>query len=475
MPRPKKRPIASSSSNRNGEPHSPGKKEANGFTEIWVAGFKSVVDKQRIEIRPLTILAGANSSGKSSIIQPLLLLKQTLEAAYDPGALLLNGPNVKFTSASQLISKAGSNAANDRFQVGMSDSNKATIELSFKRAKEKGFSIEQMKFAGNDGAVHVLDPNMSEEQLMAVLPEQQILLKMHELLSSATTEGAWNMKRGIIRSRCFLEPKLILENISDQDESYSQEDLQMETLLGPVSAPFESKLRKLIHVPGIRGNPERTYPVTAVGNNFPGLFQNYAASVIAHWQFTGSTKQLKGLENDLKSLGLTWSVFAKSIEDTEVELRVGRLGHRVGEPDDMVNIADVGLAMSQVLPVVVALRAASPGQLVFIEQPELHLHPSAQIQLAGILANAANTGIHVVVETHSSLLLLAIQTLIAEDKLNPQDVKLHWFTRDEQGATRVTSANVDERGAFGDWPEDFGNISLEAEHRYLTASEKKFQ
>jgi predicted ATPase len=184
---------------------------------------------------------------------------------------------------------------------------------------------------------------------------------------------------------------------------------------------------------------------------------------------------LKGLANDLKSLGLTWKISAKSIQDTEVELRVGRLSHQESDVDDMVNIADVGLAMSQVLPVLVALRAASPGQFVFIEQPELHLHPSAQIQLAAILANAANAGVQVVVETHSSLLLLGIQTLIAEDKLSPKEVKLHWFTRDGAGATRITSANVDKRGAFGDWPEDFGNISLEAEHRYLTASEKKFQ
>src|SRR5437868_9648059 len=88
-------------------------------TEISVAGFKSISDEQRIEIRPLTILAGANSSGKSSMMQPLLLLKQTLEATYDPGPLLLNGPNVKFTSAEQLLSRIGKRHSWDIFQVGM--------------------------------------------------------------------------------------------------------------------------------------------------------------------------------------------------------------------------------------------------------------------------------------------------------------------------------------------------------------------
>jgi hypothetical protein len=65
---------------------------SQGITGITVGGFKSIATSQSIEIRPLTILAGANSSGKTSFLQPLLLLKQTLEAPYDPGPLLLDGP-----------------------------------------------------------------------------------------------------------------------------------------------------------------------------------------------------------------------------------------------------------------------------------------------------------------------------------------------------------------------------------------------
>lgn len=68
---------------------------------VW--GFKSIAEPQSIALRPLTLLAGANSSGKSSMMQALLLLKQTLEVSYDPGALLLNGPNVRFTSADQIF------------------------------------------------------------------------------------------------------------------------------------------------------------------------------------------------------------------------------------------------------------------------------------------------------------------------------------------------------------------------------------
>ena len=99
------------------EPQPEHKRE--GIASITVGGFKSISQEQSIEIRPLTILAGANSSGKSSIMQPLLLLKQTLEAPYDPGALLLNGPIVKFTSIDQLLSRVNNEMDKDTFFAGI--------------------------------------------------------------------------------------------------------------------------------------------------------------------------------------------------------------------------------------------------------------------------------------------------------------------------------------------------------------------
>ena len=138
---------------------------------------------------------------------------------------------------------------------------------------------------------------------------------------------------------------------------------------------------------------------------------------------------LKTLADALYALGLTGQVGTKKIGDTRIELQVGRVPHDRIDEIDMVSIADVGFGVSQVLPVLVALIVARPGQLVYLEQPELHLHPRAQIGLAQILADAAKRGVRVVAETHSSLLLLSVQTLVAEGDLSPELVKLHWFTR----------------------------------------------
>ena len=135
-----------------------------------------------------------------------------------------------------------------------------------------------------------------------------------------------------------------------------------------------------------------------------------------------------------------------------------------------MNIADVGFGVLQVLPVLVALLVAESGQLVYIEQPELHLHPRAQYALAKIMADAAKRGVKVVAETHSALLLLQIRTLLAKGDLDPGLVKLHWFSRDpEDGTTSIHPADLDEDGAFGDWPEDFGDVELAAAGAYLDA------
>src|SRR5262249_45447559 len=158
----------------------------------------------------------------------------------------------------------------------------------------------------------------------------------------------------------------------------------------------------------------------------------YTASVISHWATEKQSDKTDELSTQLRRLELTGGVSAVRLNDVQIELHVGRLpGVEPKRPEDRVNIADVGFGVSQALPVVTALLVARPGQLVYLEQPEIHLHPRAQVAMAQVLANAANRGVQVVAETHSSLLLLGVQSLVAEGKLSPDKVKLHWFSRNK--------------------------------------------
>jgi len=292
---------------------------------------------------------------------------------------------------------------------------------------------------------------MSHDDIASHLPK-----KFQSIPGDISKKARWR----VTRRRCFLELA-----VATGKTTYFFG-------LSPAT-PAVVNMQRIVHLPGLRGNPETTYLVRAVGREFPGQFQDYVASVIYKWQRAGS-KNLEGVKEDLSRLNLTWKVYAERVLDTRVELRVGRLSHSVrGGAKDLVNIAHVGFGVSQALPVVVALRAASPNQLVYIEQPEIHLHPKAQIAMAELLVDAANRGVRVVAETHSALLLLAIQTALAKGKIAPSAVKLHWFQRDEQGCTKVTSVDPDEKGRFGDWPEDFGKTELEAQDDYLSAAEKQ--
>ena len=432
-----------------------------GITRLTVCGFKSIRQECSIDIAPLTILAGANSSGKSSMLQPLLLIKQTLEAPFDPGALLLNGPNVQFTSANQLLSKSNKRSSHNAFTFGISVDEHYPVVIHFRRQPKAGFNVEKMithypRITFKEGLSH----KAIEKKLPA--PIRKICDELYEQKDYTLA---------VERERSFLTIRLL-----DAGEDFVSHSERKETIGDFTLSPAireASFIYSTIHLPGLRGNPTRSYPMTAIGPSFPGTFEKYAASVIATWQAEGDTEKIQRLRQHLQQLYLASHIQANLLNDTQIELRV-RSYSEYGENNndaDTVNIADVGVGVSQTLPILVALIVARHGQLVYIEQPEIHLHPRALLGLAAILADAAERGVRVVVETHSALLILAIQTLVAEGRYAPELLKLHWFTL-EDGVTKITSTGLDRSGAFTEeWPEDFGSIEMSIQNRYLSASE----
>lgn len=434
----------------------------NRISAITVRGFKSICTEQRVEVKPLTVLAGANSSGKSSLMQPLLLLKQTLEAPADPGALLLDGPNVSFTSAEQLLSRSSGKACAKDFSTQLELLDGESLKLLFRREEGKGFELEQMTYVSGEKnePTTTVSADMTHEDILKIMPD--FLRSVYADVSKKDSGARWK----VYRERCFFQFELLRKG---------RRPLRVGLGLSAISpaAAFVPYIQGLIHLPALRGNPRRTYAKTAGGPDFQGKFDPYVASVISQWQAESSGK-LRRLGETLEEMGLTWKVKAGRIADTQVELKVGRLTHgKQGGAQDLVNIADVGFGVSQALPVVVALLAARPGQLVYLEQPEIHLHPVAQRRLANVLQDAVQRDVVTVVETHSALLLREIQTLIATGKLSKDVVKLHWVKRGEDGSTTVTPADLDENGAYGNWPEDFDQTELEAEKEYLDAVERR--
>ena len=443
--------------------------QPEGITEITVSGFKSISEEKTIAIRPLTVLAGANSSGKSSIMQPLLLMKQTLESSTDHGALNISDDNVQFNKTEQLLSQiqGKSNINNDEFSVKIATSwqnennqNSASVSLTYKKNKHRNFDITNMRSTLN-GKPLTLKPNMTHDEIMSILPEE---IKTNKVFPLNVTFGEKTYKQEVYRDKCFLALAHVYINL---DKLNNNQNKESSFILSP-SILFKTYITDLIHISGLMNRRKRTFPVSAVGESFPGLFEDYFASVIRFWEEEKDQANLDQLKEWLIKLSFTRHIETKYLNDTEIELMVDRLPPGSDSKErDLVSVADVGVGVSQTLPILVALLVARPGQLVYIEQPELHLHPKAQHKLSEILSEAANRGVRVVIETHSDILIRGIQTQVAKEKLDADKVILHWFERQENGATEITKGQLSDAGTSGKWPQDFGDTVLKAEGDFI--------
>ena len=442
------------------------------FTKVAVEGFKSFRDRTEVELRRLTLLAGANNTGKSSLIQPLLLLKQTLLSDADAGPLRLDGPNVIFNRKDQMFWSMPGEERSNRLQIGVWANHSrrmwiSGVEISLQNpGPESQLKLEKCTwFSGKDRLE--LDAGDSPSTLKQKMKNTALFRKM---IGFFFRYGHFEPE--IAREGPFLDIRFR----GNKGKSHAGP-----TLAGLASQPITLELRRLIHVPGVRGNPQRSYPILAVGPTFRGLFHEYVASLIEQWEKEragrngkpGSEDKLKILMGWLKQLGLTRKVGTRRWSEIQLEIRVARtVRGRRGWGRDMVSIADAGFGLSQSLPVVAALLAAENGQAVYVEQPEIHLHPDAQVGLAAVMAQALKRGIQIIAETHSPLLLLGIQKEIASGNLSPDDVVLHWFERDKDGASHVHSTGFHRDGSYEnpEIPVDFSDVSMKLMREFLSAA-----
>jgi hypothetical protein len=150
----------------------------------------------------LTLLAGANSSDKSSLMQPVLLLKQTLEAPSDPGALLLNGPNVRFTSAEQLLSQFTGRTRGSEFAVRIDLSNGEGLEVRFNRKEGTGFEVNETIYLGEGETIRIV-PDMPHSEITTALPPR---IDPFKTIATSLYKHGWFWS--VHRDRCLLSFRL---------------------------------------------------------------------------------------------------------------------------------------------------------------------------------------------------------------------------------------------------------------------------
>src|SRR5262249_40982672 len=149
---------------------------------------------------PLTLLAGVNSSGKSSMLQPLLLLKQTLEAPFDPGPLLLNGPNAEFTSATQFWPVESTFGDSGHFLVAIATADDAKIVVAFRRdARQKTLGILSTSYRYRKREITLSE----DEELDEAVLNQNLRHFDQVAVRFDHSRKAMKYERRVKRSRCF--------------------------------------------------------------------------------------------------------------------------------------------------------------------------------------------------------------------------------------------------------------------------------
>jgi len=427
---------------------------------ISVENYKSISEKMSININGMTIIAGANSSGKSSFMQPFMILKQTLENNSDGQALIINGENANLTESQQIFCKK--NKSKKSFSLSWEDFNKKkevieSSKIEFGYTSKEGFTA--LEASNNDITIK---KGMSREQLEIVLEpfkEKEGFLK--EIFQSMKSEN--KLIPRLKTEKSFLCVEMVPEKFLKKRQHIFSFGI---TPAGNI----QDFVEKLIHIPGIRSNPERQYKIERYNKKYQGRFDKYTASIIYNWG-EKERKKLEELISIIKELGLASNITAKKINEAHISLHISR--HLKSNRNDTVDLSDVGFGLSQVLPILIAVIEANKDNIIYIEQPEIHLHPLAQYKLANILCKYVKKGKKIIIETHSSIFIRGLQTEVAKKNISSNEFSLNWFSQNETGETAIFESEVDEFGAFGDWPADFDDIYLEADNNYLNAVEER--
>lgn len=438
------------------------------LTHLRAVNFKSWRDTGPIRLAPITGFFGANSSGKTAILQLLLLLKQTIEST-DRARVLQLGDDRSYVDLGTFYD----------IIFNHQESDKLGIELGWKLPKA-------LKVPDPEGR-----PNRSLFETKAIDFKAQIVGDADSGLSTA--EFAYSMRSGNAAYRFGMQgresgngrrdreyelladgytpkrtpgrpwplpPPVKFYGFPDQVNGYFQN-------MGFSSAfplALEEVLARTFYLGPLREYPHRSYDWTGeqpadVGRRGELAVRALLAARerdirISRGRGRGRKRQHidERIAEWLRDLGLIHSFELQRIAPNrkEYEVRVRRT-----EKSPTVLITDVGFGVSQILPVLTLCYYAPVGSTLILEQPEIHLHPLVQSGLADVLIDAHRTrDIQIIVESHSEHLLRRLQLRTAEQKLRVEDAGLYFVSM--AGAESVLQPlDVDEYGNIRNWPPNF--------------------
>jgi energy-coupling factor transporter ATP-binding protein EcfA2 len=408
------------------------------FTKLRLTNFKAWQDTDNISLKPVTMLLGTNSSGKSTLIQSLLLLKQTVQSPDRSIHLNLGGDEI-----------------NDLFNFGDFENllrqgtlapRQFSIQFSFKagtpaRVNEGNFSCSYVQNSSGGVAIQDWEVATGGRRFRALKREKGAYSVMVDEESQQREKG-----RHLSPERSVSLPAVAITMLGEDG-----------ALLEDLSLAIRRELESIVYLGPLRRKPERDY---VWNKSKPGEVGNDGHRAI---DVLLASALMKGNDQNRLIEGVSkWLVRMKVADKLEVK-QLGRstryevVIHRDGVE---ANLRDVGIGISQVLPVLTVAYFAPSGSTIILEEPEIHLHPLAQSVLAELFVEVSKErNVQFIVETHSEHLFRRMQTLIAKQQTTPNDAAMYFVERDGKSA-RMRPLDLDDFGRVKNWPEGFFGDAL---------------
>lgn len=439
------------------------------LTKLRLRNFKAWKDSGDIRLAPLTVLFGTNSAGKTSIPQLLLLLKQTAESPDRQRALQLGD--------SRTLVDAGTY---DDVVHGHDISQPLEFTLSWSLDRDlvihdpvagRDYSGNALEFSARLVADAKHQPRAEwfryelrhgdQTAIDLTVAEKADGKKQRKKPEFELTSTQYPLTRHPGRPWPLPEP-VRFYGFPDEVAAYYQNA----ALASDLVLELERMLKSLYYVGPLREYPKRLYLWSGEVPDHVGIKGERAVEAILaagdrsfNWKPKQKTKPLPQLVAErLKSMGLIDDFKVKPLGQHRKEYEVlVRANPKLPE----VKLTDVGFGVSQVLPVLVECFYVPRRSIVIFEQPEIHLHPRVQADLADLFVDAiraregsAARDCQFLIESHSEHFLRRLQRRIAEDELSNQDAALY-FVHAEGAQARIEELDVDRFGNIKNWPDNF--------------------
>ncbi|MFN0119345.1 MAG: DUF3696 domain-containing protein [Blastocatellia bacterium] len=432
--------------------------------QLRIKNFKGWRDTGLIRMAPITLFFGANSSGKSSIGQFLMMLKQTVESPDRKAVFYPGGKN----SAVQLGSYP-------EMVFHRDPENKIAFEYQWLLRENLKFKdpLSSRVYSGDTLAFQAEVGLGDKDQHKLVLDQLKYeLIEDDKAKLSIGMERKSDTRYKVEASNYTLKRKpgrvwnpgapVRFYGFPDEVVAYHQNADFVQAL----NLQHEKLFRSLCYLGPLRTKAERLYSWTGIEPESVGYAgENTVAAILAarsrkislgYKRFAKPFEEIIAIK--LKEMGLIeeFKVNPISEQRQEYEVKVLTKGS-----NDWVDLPDVGFGISQVLPVLAQCFYAPAGSIILMEQPEIHLHPNAQSALADVMIDAINArengkdrNIQLVIETHSEHFLRRLQRRIAEDAISQEKVSAYFANITKTPAT-LEPLSIDIFGAIRNWPENF--------------------